>query len=63
MSRRVGAKEIAMYLEGHQKQGGSEKEAQLGMTEGLLLRASPDHHLSAPVKWKRCLYEALQQNV
>jgi hypothetical protein len=59
MSRRVGAKEIDMYLEGHQKQGESEEEAQLGMTEGLLLRASPDHRLSAPAKWKHCLYEAL----
>lgn len=63
MSRQVGSREVAMYLEGHQKRGGTEENAQLGMTEGLLLRASPDRRLLAPAKWKRYRYGVLQQNV
>lgn len=63
MSRQVGSKEIAMYLEVHQKRGGSEENAQQGMTEGLLLRASPDRRLLAPGKWERYCYGGLQQNV
>lgn len=63
MSRQVGSKEIAIYLEVHQKRGGSEENTQLGMTKGLLLRVSPDRRLLAPAKWRPYCYEVLQQTV